>query len=93
MVVMGPSGCGKSTMLHLVDALDRPTSGAIGIRGEDLSHVHDLASYRRPHIGLVFLVSHLVAQLSAQQNVEIAMFGTGLTRRVRRDLARAVGRR
>ena len=88
--VTGPSGCGKSTMLHLIAALDRPTSGIIRVSGMDLAAQHDLPGYRRRHIGLVFQLHNLLPQLSAIQNVEVAMFGTGLTRRQRRDRARAL---
>lgn len=87
VTVTGPSGCGKSTMLHLVAALDRPTAGVVRVDGRDLAGVRDLAAYRRRHIGLVFQLHNLLPQLSANQNVEIAMFGTGLSRRQRRERA------
>ena len=90
VAVTGPSGCGKSTMLHLIAALDRPTSGTIRVRGADLARERDLPAYRRHHIGLVFQLHNLLPQLSAIQNVEVAMFGTHLTRRQRRDRARAL---
>jgi putative ABC transport system ATP-binding protein len=87
VAVTGPSGCGKSTMLHLIAALDQPTSGTIRVAGSDLSRLHDLAAYRRTHVGLVFQLHHLLPQLSAVQNIEIAMFGTGLSRAERRRRA------
>jgi len=90
VAVTGPSGCGKSTMLHLIAALDRPTSGAIRVGGVDLASQKDLPGYRRRHIGLVFQLHNLLPQLSAIQNVEVAMFGTGLSRRERRDRAGAL---
>ena len=90
VAVTGPSGCGKSTMLHLIAALDRPTSGIIRVGGTDLASQRDLPGYRRRHIGLVFQLHNLLPQLSAIQNVEVAMFGTGLSRRQRRDRARAL---
>lgn len=90
VAITGPSGCGKSTMLHLIAALDGPTSGTIRVGGADLATQHDLPGYRRRHIGLVFQLHNLLAQLSAVQNVEVAMFGTGLSRRQRRDHARAL---
>ena len=90
VAVTGPSGCGKSTMLHLIAALDRPTSGTIRVRGADLARERDLPAYRRHHIGLVFQLHNLLPQLSSIQNVEVAMFGTHLTRRQRRDRARAL---
>ena len=88
--VTGPSGCGKSTMLHLIAALDRPTSGIIRVGGMDLARERDLPGYRRRHVGLVFQLHNLLPQLSAVQNIEVAMLGTPLTRRQRRDRARAL---
>ncbi len=90
VAVTGPSGCGKSTMLHLIAALDRPTSGVIRVGGADLARERDLPGYRRHHIGMVFQLHNLLPQLSAAQNVEVAMFGTSLSRRERRDRARAL---
>ena len=90
VAVTGPSGCGKSTMLHLIAALDRPTAGVIRVGSVDLASQKDLPGYRRRHIGLVFQLHNLLPQLSAIQNVEVAMFGTGLTRRQRRDRAWAL---
>ena len=90
VAVTGPSGCGKSTMLHLIAALDQPTSGIIRVGGADLARERNLPAYRRHHIGLVFQLHNLLPQLSAIQNVEVAMFGTGLTRRQRHDRARVL---
>jgi len=90
VAVTGPSGCGKSTMLHLIAALDRPTSGTIRVSGADLARQEHLPGYRRRHIGLVFQLHNLLPQLSAVQNVEVAMFGTHLTLRQRRDRARTL---
>ncbi len=89
VAVTGPSGCGKSTMLHLLAALDRPTSGTIRVAGTDLAAVRDLAAYRRSHVGLVFQLHHLMPQLSAAENGEIAMFGVR-SRGERRRRARAL---
>lgn len=87
VAVTGPSGCGKSTMLHLLAALDRPSSGVIKVGGFDLAAIGDLAEYRRTHVGLVFQLHHLMPQLSAAQNVEIAMMGSGRNREERRRRA------
>ena len=87
MAVTGPSGCGKSTMLHLLAALDRPTGGSIRVAGTDLAEVRDLAAYRRRQVGLVFQLHQLIPHLSAQRNVEVAMFGTSLGRQARAQRA------
>jgi ABC-type lipoprotein export system ATPase subunit len=88
VAVTGPSGCGKSTMLHLVAALDRPTSGTVRIDGLDMREISNAAAYRRRQVGIVFQLHNLIPQLTASQNVEIAMFGTGLSRSQRRLRAR-----
>jgi putative ABC transport system ATP-binding protein len=90
VAVTGPSGCGKSTMLHLIAALDVPTSGTIRVGGADLARQKDMPGYRRHHVGLVFQLHNLLPQLSTIQNVEVAMFGTGLSRRQRHDRARSL---
>jgi putative ABC transport system ATP-binding protein len=87
VAVTGPSGCGKSTMLHLLAALDRPTSGTVRVAGVDLAKIKNAPMYRRNSIGLVFQLHNLLPQLSAAQNVEVAMFGTGLSRLDRRRRA------
>ncbi|MGO9342673.1 MAG: ABC transporter ATP-binding protein [Acidimicrobiales bacterium] len=75
VAIMGPSGCGKSTLLHLLAAIDSPTSGKVVVAGRDLAHLHDLSSYRRQEVGLVFQFHNLLPQLSALSNVELPMFG------------------
>jgi putative ABC transport system ATP-binding protein len=87
VAITGPSGCGKSTFLHLLAALDRPDDGELRVAGIDLGALHDANRYRREEIGLVFQLHNLLPHLSALQNVEIAMFGTGVHRRDRRDRA------
>jgi putative ABC transport system ATP-binding protein len=95
VAVSGHSGAGKSTLLQLLAAVDRPDAGTISVRGVDVTHLHQLTRYRRRDIGLIFQLHNLVPRLDAAQNVEIAMFGTGLRRRERRaralDLLDAVG--
>ena len=85
--ISGTSGCGKSTLLHLLAALDRPTSGRISVLGGDLARRHDLDHYRRTEIGLVFQLHHLLPNLSAAENVEVAMMGTNLKKRTQRTKA------
>ncbi len=86
--VSGPSGCGKSTLLHLIARLDAPTSGKIYLRGRDLEEYEDLDKYRRSVIGLVFQMHNLLPHLTTLQNVEIAMFGNGMSHKEQRDKAR-----
>jgi putative ABC transport system ATP-binding protein len=88
VAVTGPSGCGKSTLLHLLAALDRPDHGQLSVDGNDLTHLEHPNRYRREVVGLVFQLHDLLAHLTAQQNVEIAMFGTHRRRRAQRARAR-----
>ena len=88
VAVTGPSGCGKSTLVHLLAALDLPTSGSIAVHGQPLpSRPRRLDLYRRQAVGLVFQLHNLLPNLTALQNVEIAMMGTGLARRRQRERA------
>jgi putative ABC transport system ATP-binding protein len=88
VAVTGPSGCGKSTLIHLLAALDEPTSGTITVHGEPLPHrPRQLDHYRRHAVGLVFQLHNLLPNITALQNVEIATVGTGLARRKQRERA------
>jgi len=87
VAITGSSGSGKSTLLHLLAALDTPTGGRVRVFGRDLSDRRDLDQYRRRELGLVFQLHNLLPHLSARENVEIAMFGTGRSRRIRRERA------
>jgi putative ABC transport system ATP-binding protein len=86
--IVGPSGSGKSTLLHLLAALDAPTSGSIVVDGNDLSHLRDPSHFRRDQVGLVFQLHNLLPHLTAAQNVEIAMYGTRLSRAERKERSR-----
>ena len=87
VAVNGPSGCGKSTLLHLIAALDVPTSGTVEVFGDDLARLRSAAQFRRTSVGLVFQLHNLLPQLTAAQNVEIAMFGRWRQRAERRERA------
>ncbi|MGO8863637.1 MAG: ABC transporter ATP-binding protein [Acidimicrobiales bacterium] len=88
VAIMGPSGCGKSTLLHLLAAIDSPTAGTVVVGGHDVAHIHNLASYRRYQVGLVFQFHNLLPQLNALLNVELPMLGTTLSARERKSRAR-----
>ncbi len=85
---LGPSGSGKSTLLHLLAALDRPDSGTLSVDGIDLTHLHAPDHYRRQEVGLIFQLHNLLPHLTALQNIEIAMVGTGRRRSEQRARAR-----
>jgi putative ABC transport system ATP-binding protein len=73
VAITGPSGCGKSTLLHLMGGLDRPTSGEVFFEGKPLAS-YDLDSFRALRLGFVFQSFHLLATLTAKENVQIPMF-------------------
>ena len=70
-VVIGRSGSGKTTLLNLLGGLDRPTSGAVAVDGEDLYARSDraLSRYRNERIGFVFQSFHLNGRETALENV------------------------
>lgn len=87
VAIIGPSGCGKSTLLHLIAALDHPDSGHVHVYGRDLDVIGDAAAYRRSVMGLVFQLHNLLPTLTAVENIELPMFGSGRGRHERRTRA------
>jgi putative ABC transport system ATP-binding protein len=75
VAVMGPSGSGKSTLMHLLAALDQPTSGTVTIAGQDVGSLsdRDVTLLRRKHIGFVFQFFNLLPMLSAEENVALPL--------------------
>jgi len=73
--VMGPSGCGKSTLLYLLGLLATPTEGTVVLNGTDTGAISDgrRTRLRRRHIGFVFQRFNLLAALSAEENVALAL--------------------
>ena len=71
VAIMGPSGSGKSTMLHLLGALETPTSGEISLGSERYDGLDDagLTRVRRDRIGFVFQFFNLLPSLTAEENV------------------------
>lgn len=72
-VLLGPSGSGKSTLLNIIGGLDRPTSGSVKFRGNELAGAsdRDLTLYRRNHVGFVFQFYNLIPSLTAWENVAL----------------------
>ena len=73
--VMGPSGSGKSTLMHLLAALDRPTSGYVTVAGTRLGQLSDteITKLRRKHIGFVFQFFNLLPMLTAEENIRLPL--------------------
>ena len=87
LVVTGRSGSGKSTLLNLIGGLDQPTSGRILIDGRELWREPRAPRHRRELVGFVFQQHHLLVNLTARANVEVALIGAGVNRRERRERA------
>jgi lipoprotein-releasing system ATP-binding protein len=70
VAIVGPSGVGKSTLLHVLGALDRPSSGEILYEDSPLSRLSDqeLASFRNQTVGFVFQFHYLLPEFSALEN-------------------------
>jgi putative ABC transport system ATP-binding protein len=79
LAVMGPSGCGKSTLLYLLGGLQRPTGGQVWLAGHRIDTMSEraLARLRRDRIGFVFQSFHLMDELTAVENVELAALLAG----------------
>jgi putative ABC transport system ATP-binding protein len=75
VAIMGPSGSGKSTLMHLLAALDKPTSGTITIAGQDVGSLNDgeVTKLRRRNIGFVFQFFNLLPMLTAEENIVLPL--------------------
>jgi putative ABC transport system ATP-binding protein len=85
--LMGPSGSGKSTLLNLVAGLDKPTSGNVIVAGAEVSAMNagQLADWRARTIGFVFQSYNLLPVLTAEQNVELPLLLTNLSKKERAE--------
>lgn len=95
--IMGPSGCGKSTLLNLLGCLDRPTSGAYYLGGDNVAELEDdeLSTLRGARLGFIFQSYNLIQQLTVVENIEIPLYYQGWpqdkSRAVAEQLAARVG--
>ncbi len=74
-VIVGPSGAGKTTTLNILGGMDRVSSGTAKVDGKDITKLKEkeLVKYRRDDIGFVFQFYNLVQNLTAKENVELAL--------------------
>ena len=79
VAIMGESGSGKTTLLNILAALDKPTSGRVYLKGNDLSKVKEkeVAAFRRQNLGFVFQDFNLLDTFSVQDNIFLPLVLSG----------------
>jgi len=75
VIIVGPSGSGKTTLLNMLGGMDSPTSGNMKLNETDISKLNEsgLTSYRRNDVGFIFQFYNLMPNLTALENVELAV--------------------
>ena len=75
VIIVGPSGAGKTTVLNILGGMDTLTDGEVIVDGTDISRLkgRQMAEYRREDVGFVFQFYNLMQNLTALENVELAM--------------------
>lgn len=85
--IMGASGVGKSTLLHMLGALDRPTSGTVSYDDMDVSSLGEaeLSAFRNKTIGFVFQFHHLLPEFTALENTMMPILINGTMNRAQAE--------
>jgi len=85
VAIMGPSGSGKSTLMHILGALDSPTSGTYLLKGKDITSYNndELAFIRNQEIGFIFQSFNLLPRTTVLKNVERPMMYAGMEKEAR----------
>ncbi|WP_148254686.1 ABC transporter ATP-binding protein [Aidingimonas lacisalsi] len=92
VAVVGSSGSGKTTLLNLLGGLDTPSAGEVRVAGQALSELNDaeLGRFRNRHIGFVYQFHHLLAELTALENVALPLVIRGQKRAQAQARAREI---
>lgn len=92
VAIMGKSGSGKTTLLNILGCMDRFSEGSYRFYEEDVLQMKTgkLAKFRNKNIGFVFQAYHLIADMTALQNVEVPLGYSGLSKKPRRETAMAM---
>lgn len=87
VAAVGPVGCGKSTLVNMFAGLEKPTSGAIVVEGEEITRLDgdNLAGFRSKTLGLVPQVQSLIPELTVRENVELPLHFSGASAEQRED--------
>jgi ABC-type lipoprotein export system ATPase subunit len=87
VAIVGASGSGKSSLLHLIGAMDRPSSGDVYVAGQALNTLPEaaLTRFRRQTVGFVFQAFNLIPNLTALENVVLPMEFNGVPSTARGD--------
>ena len=89
VAIEGASGSGKSTLMNMLGCLDVPDSGDVILDGRPSKTLkeNELASIRNEKIGFIFQQFHLLAKLTALENVELPLIYQGIGQEKRREIA------